>query len=69
MRRGERLVGLFVLALLLFSPVALALFARPALPFGIPLLALYVFAAWGAVIALLARIAARGGDGEAGDGP
>ncbi len=68
MRRGERLAGLFVLAALLFSPVALALFARPTAPFGIPLLALYVFAAWGAVIALLARIAARGGDGEAGDG-
>jgi hypothetical protein len=67
MRRGERLAGLFVLALLLFSPVALALFARPALPFGIPLLALYLFAAWGSVIALLAYIA-RGDDGDAGDG-
>lgn len=66
-RRGERLIGLFLLALLLFSPVAVALFARPAMPLGIPLLALYVFAAWGAVIALLARIA-RGGEGDDGDG-
>lgn len=70
MRRGERLIGLFLLALLLFSPVALALFARPALALGIPLLALYVFVAWGVVIALLARIAQGGdGEGEAGDRP
>jgi hypothetical protein len=68
MRRGERLIGLFVLALLLFSPVAVALFARPAMPLGIPLLVLYVFVAWGGVIALLARIA-RGGEDGGGDGP
>ena len=68
MRRGERLIGLFLLALLLFSPVAVALFARPAMPLGIPLLVLYVFVAWGVVIALLARIA-RDGDDAAEDGP
>jgi hypothetical protein len=61
MRRGERLTGLLLLAVLLFSPVAIGFFQRPALAFGVPALLLYVFAAWGAVIALLA-LAARGGD-------
>jgi hypothetical protein len=67
-RRGERLIGLFLLALLLFSPVAVGLFARPALAFGVPLLVLYVFAAWAAVIVLLARIA-RGGERDDGGPP
>jgi hypothetical protein len=62
MRRGERLTGLLLLAVLLFSPVAIGFFQRPALALGVPALLLYVFAAWGAVIALLA-LAARGGDG------
>ncbi|MFO0295733.1 MAG: hypothetical protein ACK51F_20550 [Rhodospirillales bacterium] len=61
MRRGERLTGLLLLAVLLFSPVAIGFFQRPALALGVPALLLYVFAAWGAVIALLA-LAARGGD-------
>ena len=64
-RRGERLIGVFLLAVLLFSPIVVGLFARPALPFGVPLLVLYVFAAWAAVIVLLARIA-RGGDRDDG---
>ena len=58
-RRGERLIGVFLLAVLLFSPVVVGLFARPALPLGVPLLVLYVFGAWAAVIVLLARIAHR----------
>ena len=62
MRRGERLTGLLLLAVLLLSPVAIGFFQRPALALGVPALLLYVFAAWGAVIALLA-LAARGGDG------
>jgi hypothetical protein len=41
--------------------VAIGFFQRPALALGVPALLLYVFAAWGAVIALLA-LAARGGD-------
>jgi len=60
MRRGERLIGLFLLATTLFSPVAIGFFQRPALALGVPALLLYVFAAWSAVIALLA-LAARGG--------
>jgi hypothetical protein len=65
-RRGERLIGLLLLAVLLFSPVVVGLFARPALPLGVPLLMLYVFVAWAAVIALLARIARDDDRGEGG---
>jgi hypothetical protein len=66
MRRGEKLIGLLLLAAFLFGPVMIGLFQRPAMLFGAPALLVYVFAAWGLVIALLARIA-RGGDrdGEA----
>jgi hypothetical protein len=67
MRRGESLVGLLLLAALLFSPVAIGFFQRPALALGAPALLLYVFVAWGAVIVLLA-LAARGG-GDGGDSP
>lgn len=66
-RRGERLVGLFLLALLLFSPMLLGLFARPTTVLGLPPLLVYVFAAWAVVIVLLARIA-RGADRDDGPG-
>jgi hypothetical protein len=58
-RRPERLVALFLLAALLFSPALLAIFARPATLLGVPALFVYVFASWAAVIALLA-LASRG---------
>ncbi|MBM3525792.1 MAG: hypothetical protein FJX57_22810 [Alphaproteobacteria bacterium] len=60
-RRPERLIGLVLLAVLLFSPAIMAAFARPTRVLGLPLLLVYVFAAWGLVVALLARIA-RGAD-------
>ncbi len=60
-RLGERLIGLLLLAALLFSPVLLALFARSSPVAGLPPLVVYVFAAWAVVIILLARIA-RSGD-------
>jgi hypothetical protein len=66
MRRGERLAGLLLLAAFLFSPVAIGFFQTPVLVAGVPALLLYVFAAWGAVVALLA-LAARGDRDE--DGP
>jgi hypothetical protein len=62
MRRGERLIGLLLLASLLFSPVAIGFFQRPVLVSGVPALLVYVFAAWGGVIALLALAARGGGD-------
>jgi hypothetical protein len=51
---GERLVGLFLLGVLLFNPPILNLFSVERLTAGIPLLYLYIFASWAAVIALAA---------------
>ncbi len=62
-RLGERLIGLLLLAALLFSPVLLALVAQPSRVAGLPLLVVYIFVAWAVVIVLLARIA-RSGDRE-----
>jgi hypothetical protein len=58
---GELSFGLFVLALVAFSPALLAIFGEPVLVFGIPLLYVYIFSAWGVVIVLLARLAGRAG--------
>ena len=63
-RRPERLVALFLLGGLLFSPALLAVFARPATLFGLPALFVYVFAAWAAVIALLALVSRGAGRGR-----
>jgi hypothetical protein len=52
--KGQRLVALFLLGNLLFNYPLLALFNRPAMLGGIPLLYLYVFGAWALLIALLA---------------
>jgi hypothetical protein len=56
---GRRLVGLFLLGILLFNFPLLTLFNRPALALGIPVLYLYLFAAWSLLI-LLMRIISRG---------
>jgi hypothetical protein len=59
---GELSIALFVLALFAFSPPMLAIFGAPELVAGVPLLYVYLFAAWGLVIVLvhlLARRAAR----------
>jgi hypothetical protein len=58
-RRGERLVGLFLLGCLLFNFPLLALFNVRVTLFGIPLLYAYLFAAWGLLIALVALIMER----------
>jgi hypothetical protein len=58
-RKGERLVGLFLLGCLLFNFPLLALFNVQAKVFGIPLLYAYLFAAWGLLIALVAAIMER----------
>ena len=41
-----RLVGLFLLGVLLFNFPLLSLFNRPALLFGFPVLYFYLFAVW-----------------------
>jgi hypothetical protein len=55
----ERLVALFALGLLLFSPPLLALFNSPAELFGLPLLYVYLFASWICLLILVA-VMARG---------
>ena len=58
-RKGERLVGLFLLGCLLFNFPLLVLFNVRATVFGIPVLYAYLFAAWGLLIALVAVIMER----------
>ncbi len=58
---GQRLVAVFAAGLLLFNFPLLSLFDRPGSVFGVPLLHLWLFAAWGGLIALVAWIAERGG--------
>ena len=52
-RTEERAVVLFLVALLAFNPPLLSIFASDALVFGVPLLYLYLFCAWGVVILLI----------------
>ena len=58
-RRRDRLIGLFLLALVLLNPPLLMLFGGGDTVFGLPLLYLYIFAAWLAIIATAAWIAER----------
>jgi hypothetical protein len=51
--RGQRLVALCLLGFVLFNYPLLAVFNAPATFFGVPALYAYVFAAWGALIALM----------------
>ena len=52
--KGQRLVALFLLGLLLLNYPLLNLFAGPGVLFGIPVLYVYVFAVWALLIALMA---------------
>ena len=53
-RTHERLVALFLLGALLFTPPLIALFNNATIVLGLPMLYLYLFGAWAAVIALAA---------------
>ena len=57
--RAARLACLFLLGCLLFNYPLLALFNVRASFFGIPLLYVYLFAAWALLIALVARVMER----------
>lgn len=52
----QRLAALFVLGSLLFNYPLLALFNHPTLLGSVPLLYVYVFAAWAVLIGLLALV-------------
>ncbi|MDJ0946003.1 MAG: hypothetical protein QNJ30_21355 [Kiloniellales bacterium] len=57
--RGERHLALFLLGLVLLSPPLLSIFDGPGSLFGIPLLYIYLFAAWAALIGLTALTSER----------
>ena len=51
---SERLISLFLLGLLLFSPPLLGIFDLPRTALGIPVLYLFLFVAWFCLIVLTA---------------
>lgn len=59
-RRGQRLIALACLGALLLNYPLLSLFNSGRTVLGVPLLYAYLFAAWAALIALLAIIVERG---------
>jgi hypothetical protein len=59
--KAQRLVALCLLGFLLFNYPILALFNRAGLVLGIPVLYAYIFAAWAALIALMAIVVGRSG--------
>lgn len=63
---GERLVALFLFGVLLFSPPLMLVFDREGTVAGIPLLYLYLFGTWAALIALAAAVV-EGARDDGGD--
>jgi hypothetical protein len=66
---GQRLVALFLLGCLLLNFPLLYLFERPATVGDVPLLFVYVFVAWGALILMLALVVERADTDGASRGP
>jgi len=58
---GSRLVALFLLGAVLLNYPVLFLFDRSVDVFGMPLLYVYVFTTWAALIALMALVIERRG--------
>ncbi len=58
---GQRLVAVFLLGCLLLNFPLLYLFSAVWFVDGVPMLFVYVFVAWGVVIALLALVVERSG--------
>jgi hypothetical protein len=58
-RKGQRLVGLFLLGCLLFNYPLLSIFNVRSTVLGIPALYAYLFAAWALLIVLVAAIVER----------
>ncbi|CAH1748601.1 conserved protein of unknown function [Thauera humireducens] len=57
---GQRLVAVFIAGVLLLNFPLLALFDGPSTLFGWPLLHVYLFGVWSALIVLVAWIVERG---------
>ena len=51
---GDRCAAFFLLGLVVFNPPLLSVFSREVAVAGIPLLYVYLFAAWAALIGLIA---------------
>ena len=58
--KAQRLVALCMLGLLMFNYPMLALFNVPATVIGIPVLYVYIFAAWSLLIAGMAFVVGTG---------
>ena len=58
--KGQRFVALCMLGMLLFNYPILALFNVSGTVLGVPVLYVYMFVAWSALIALMAWIAESG---------
>jgi len=58
--KGQRFVALCMLGMVLFNYPILALFNVTGTVLGVPVLYVYVFVAWAALIALMAWIAESG---------
>ena len=59
---GQRLIAVFLFGCLLFNYPLLFLFNSDYRVFGVPLLYVYIFAAWALLIVLIALVIARGSD-------
>lgn len=59
--RGQRLVAVCLLGILLFNYPMLAVFNVSGTLFGVPMLYAYIFLAWAGLIALMALIIERRG--------
>jgi len=57
--RGQRSIALCILGVLLFNYPILALFNVAGTVFGVPVLYAYLFAAWGAMVVLMAILAGK----------
>jgi hypothetical protein len=57
--RGQRFAALCMLGMVLFNFPTLALFNVSGTLLGVPVLYAYIFAAWAALIALMALVAER----------
>ncbi len=57
---GQRLVAVFIAGLVLLNYPILSLFDRPQTAFGLPLLHVYLFSVWLALILVVAWIVERG---------
>ncbi len=54
--KGQRLIVIFLVGSLLFNYPLLSVFSHNGLLWGIPILYIYIFAAWAALIGLLALV-------------